>query len=276
MKWNRLKNRIRSKPELIDPYRVMSYRAAKKTWKIQGRPDTWDFMEGARIKAAKTPSEWEALTGISRKQYVSSVNASRRLAIALIVVILMASFMACTVPGRALAKAIYETFTTFVGNMLYISTEQDMEAPIPVPVEGSTNSIRNFNSLEEASQQLTQPLLYFHNGKYIWQNTSIEETEVNGKSISTEYLLDNILIKITQQWLPEGYPVDTDILLDNAEYFSINIDLGIQIYGAYTEQDHSYYGSTIMDPCIIHIGIMNIPEKESISDILNDLSVYSR
>ncbi len=157
MKWIRLKNRICSKPELIDPYRVMSYRAAKKTWKIQGRPDTWEFMEGARIKAAKTPSEWEALTGISRKKHVSSVNASRRLAIALIVVILMASFMACTVPGRALAKAIYETFTTFVGNMLYISMEQDTDKELSVPPIVFSDSTSARLTIEEAMHKSISP-----------------------------------------------------------------------------------------------------------------------
>lgn len=275
MKWNRLKNRIRSKPELIDPYRVMSYRAAKKTWKIQGRPNTWDFMEGARIKAAKTPSEWEALTGISRKQYVSSANASRRLAIALIVIILMASFMACTVPGRALAKAIYETFTTFVGNMLYISTQEDMHERMPVPEKNSSDTILQNPTLEEAYLEINQPLLYLDGTQYIQEELVVEST-VQGWSVSTNYTLGEINICMIQKWYSEGHPLDTDLYLDNAEYYTTSISTDIHLYGTYTDHEHCYNGSTLIGSSVIYIGIMNIYEQKSINSILNDLALYSQ
>lgn len=275
MKWIRLKNRIRSNPELIDPYRVMSYRAAKKTWRIQGRPDTWEFMEGARVKAGKTPSEWEALTGISRKQYVSSANASRRLAIALIVVILMASFMACTVPGRALAKEIYETFTNFVGNMLYISTQQDMNERMPVPEKNSFDISLQNPTFEETYLQINQPLLYLSGNQYTQTDFIIEST-AQGWSVSTTYTFGEIRISVIQQWFPEGHPLDTDLYLDNVNYYSRDTSAGIHIHGTYTELEHCYNGSTLIGSSVIYIGIMDIYEQITIDSILDDLALYSQ
>lgn len=275
MKWNRLKNRIRSKPELIDPYRVMSYRAAKKTWKIQGRPDTWDFMEGARIKAAKTPSEWEALTGISRKQYVSSANASRRLAIALIVIILMASFMACTVPGRALAKAIYKTFTTFVGNMLYISMEQDTDNTLSVPQIIFSDSTSAKLTIEEAYIQINKPLFYLHGDEYTLKDI-VAETKAQGKSLSSYYIRNDINITLKQQWFTEGHPLDADILLDDAQYYETDTRANIHFYGAYTNSDQCYVGSAIVGSSAIYISMNNILDLDNIDQILNDLTYYSQ
>lgn len=274
MKWIRLRNRIRSKPELIDPYRVMSYRAAKKTWKIQGRPDTWEFMEGARIKAAKTPSEWEALTGISRKQCVSSANASRRLAIALIVVILMASFMACTVPGRALAKEIYETFTTFVGNMLYVTTEPNTNDKVPIPEEGIGSNFYINQSIVEAYADINQPLLYLNDNKYNAGEITVSKDKMIGTSLFTNYRLDDIQINIIQRWFPEGYVYDTNILLENAQYFTTKINDHLQFYGSYTDFDHTYIGTTLVKSSVVYVTITNIYNIEIIDQILNDLIYY--
>ncbi len=275
MKWIRLKNRIRSKPELIDQLRVMSYRDAKKTWRIQGRPDTWEFMEGARIKAAKTPSEWEALTGISRKQYVSSANTSKRLATALLVVILLASFMACTVPGRALAKAIYETFTTFIGNMLYISTEQDADKDLSVPKIVYSESTSDNLTIEEAYSQIKEPLLYIQSDAYTLERIVIQ-TKPQGIFLSSYYIENNISITIKQQWYTQDHPLDADILLDEAVYYEDYTTANLHFYGGYTVSDHCYIGSTIVGSSAVYVSMSNIQKPDSIGQILNNIIIYSQ
>jgi len=260
---------------MIDPYRIMNYRAAKKAWREQGRLSTWEFMEGARIKAAKTPSEWEALTGIKR-EYKGKISATtRRWAVALIIIILFSSFMAFTVPGRALAKQLYEVFTTFVGNMLHVSIEPYSNAEITAPqAELEATGERSDHSLEQAYSDINRPLAYLKNDCYVLDSIDILVTKSTGTSYYATYLFDDVVIRVKQLWPVNGDVLDYNLLLENASYRQINTNAGFTFNGAYTSRDHNYFGCALINDATIYISIDNVYGWNEINKILEDIDLY--
>ncbi|MEL7657823.1 MAG: hypothetical protein AAGU75_18165, partial [Bacillota bacterium] len=174
---------------------------------------------------------------------------------------------------RALAKAIYETFTTFVGNMLYISTQEDMHERMPIPEMESPQKIIQNTSLAKAYQQINQPLLYLNDKKYILENVIIK-MKVQGNFIFSYYALDDIRITLNQKWLKEGRFLESDILLESAQYYETDTRANLHFYGAYTNSDKSYVGSAIVESSAIYVTITNIQDISYIDQILNDLIFY--
>ncbi len=260
---------------MIDPYRIMNYRAAQKAWREQGRLSTWEFMEGARIKAAKTPSEWEALTGIKRKYKGKSSSATRRWAIALIIIILFSSFMAFTVPGRALAKKLYEVVTTFVGNMLYVATVSETDLITQAPQKETVDECKRVSSLQDAFSQIKEPILCLNSEKYRIDSITLVKKRATGRLMITEYTLDDIRIHVMQKWPTEGTPLELNLLLENGQYHEYVNQINLHFYGSYTENDHAYFGGTINDPSTGYVSIENVSDVGSIESILSDIAYYS-
>ncbi|HWR23458.1 MAG TPA: hypothetical protein VN366_08270, partial [Feifaniaceae bacterium] len=124
MNWPGLRRRIRLKPYLIDPYRKISRREARRIWKEQGRPDVFELLEGARKKAGMTPEEWQTLTGLKVKNARAAAHSAvlRRWAIACAVVLALSAFLALTAPGQAFAAKVYRTVVTIIENYIKISS----------------------------------------------------------------------------------------------------------------------------------------------------------
>ena len=274
-KWIKLKNRISDNPSLIDPYRIMNYRAAKKAWRVHGRLSTWEFMEGARIKAAKTPSEWEALTGIKRKHKGEISSATRRWAIALMIIILISSFLTFTVPGRALAKKLYEVVTTFVGNMLYVGTASEINSINQVPERGTADDPTRVSSLQDACAQIKEPILCLNSEKYEINSITLSNARAAGRLMVTEYTLDDVKIALIQKWPPEGTPLELNLLLENGEYHEYVNQINLHFYGSYTEKDRTYFCGTINAPSTGYVCINDVSDFESVESILSDITFYS-
>lgn len=276
IKWIKLKKKISDNPSMIDPYRIMNYRAAKKTWKEQGRLSTWELMEGARIKAAKTPSEWEALTGIKREYKGETSSATRRWAIALIIIILFSSFMAFTVPGRALAKKLYDVFTTFVGNMLYVSYSSDLDKILEAPEKEFDNNTIHVYSIEEAYDYVKQPIHYLADERYTFICITISESKAKGELVSIDYEFNDMQINLRQRWIPEASLLETSLSLDNGQYLETITDSDVHFYGSYTEGDCSYLGIALLDNSTLYVGIEHVNDTKLISSILNDITYYAQ
>ncbi len=292
MTWSKLKKKIRNRPSLIDPYRSISYKQARRLWKELGRPDAMELMEGARIKAGKTREEWEAITGLSfrklRKLERPRVfGISRRFAIACIIALLFASFLAFTTPGRTLAHAIYETFSTIIGDMLHISVTDDLDAMLiepktPAPAEGngpeslvlSENSEQAEASLAQAQAQVDEPLLYLEGENYHLENIAASNSNVMGTMVESIYRLDGHEILLTQRWPLENQPMEANLNLEEGTYYASASEIGLHFEGAYVEADHSYLGGTISDSMIVFIQISNISDLNGIDKIVSDIAYY--
>lgn len=292
MTWSKLKKKIRNRPSLIDPYRSISYKQARRLWKELGRPDAMELMEGARIKAGKTREEWEAITGLSfrklRKLERPRVfGISRRFAIACIIALLFASFLAFTAPGRTLAHAIYETFSTIIGDMLHISTTDDLDAMLiepktPAPAEGngpeslvlSENSEQAEASLAQAQAQVGEPLLYLEGENYHLENIAASNSNVMGTMVESIYQLDGHEIRLIQRWPLENQPKEVNLNLEEGAYYLSTSKTGLNFEGTYTEVDRSYVGGTVTDSMVVLIYINEVTDPDNVNEIIGDVAYY--
>lgn len=269
MKWTRLRNRIRANPALLDPDRQLSLRQARAKWRKVGRPTVAELMGGARRKAGMSQQEWKQLTGYEDREKRRPLRM-RRLAIVSIVALVLALFMVFTAPGKALAQAIYETFTTIIGNVLHISAQQDPSFATSAP-EYSKSEVQTLGTLSDIAAQIEGPVFYLKGEQYVLVNRRIAELEFIDTSLETEYQYGDISIYITQRWFLKNQPEDSNIDLDG-EYSPINAGDGYIFQGVYTEADHTYVGGLSMCGTSVTIGINNIDDLATAKNIVLDVS----
>ena len=279
MKWYRLKRRIRLKPNLIDPYRSISYREARRIWRTEGRPGALEILEGARKKAGKTPEEWEALTGLKQKQtYRTPGAAVRRWAFACVFVLLVSAFLAFTAPGRAFAAKVYRTFTTIAENILNIraTEERDTSEIEPEAALIKTERIK-LSSLHEAQQESGKSLLYLPTASYILDEIRINHSETMGLIVWTKYTGSaNSTILIEQRWPLEGQSSDLNLFFENASYYSTNTALGLIFHGAYLEGSKSYLGGAIQEEVLITLNVDCIDHPEEVDEIVQAIQYFKK
>lgn len=279
MKWNRLKRRIRLKPDLIDPYRSISHREARRIWRKEGRPGVFEVLEGARKKAGKTPEEWEALTGLRQKQaYPAPGAAVRRWTVACAVVLLIGAFLAFTAPGRAFAAKVYQTFTTIAENILNIRATEERNTSDVEPNAGVSEDERiKLSSLDEAAKQADHDLLYLANKEFLLESIDIRSSQVTGLIVWSKYKTpDKITIIIQQRWPLNGQKAELDLLFENATYYASISPTGLIFQGAYTKDDQTYLGGAIQDNMLITINISPVSQPEGVNPIIEKLGYYKK
>lgn len=277
MNWPRLKRRLRLQPYLIDPYRSISHREARRIWRKEGRPDVLELLEGARKKAGKTPEEWRALTGLHTKDTrVSHGTALRRWAIACVFVLLASAFLAFTAPGRAFAVQVYRTFTTIAENILNIrATEEPDTSDVEPKAEISEDEKVKLSSLAEAHKKIEKPLLYLGKDKYDLQDVTVTNRETMGLMIISKYTdSEGRSIDLLQRWPLDGQQIQLDLTFENAIHHISYSPTGLVFDGAYVEIDNSYQGGTVQDSMLITIEIVPIQSLETIDAIIQDITYY--
>ena len=271
MKWFRLKKRIRLNPAMLDPYRQLNIRQARAKWREVGRPTAAELMDGARIKAAKSNSEWEEITGYKDTSVETRTVRLRRLAIVCAVALLLALFMTFTVPGRALAQTIYNAITTIIGDMLYI---QNSNSPLNNEPQYQSSESSINTTLSAINKQLNRPLLYLKGADYILKSAVISDGGYKGLVVELNYAIDTTDIYITQRWPLNDQPIDASIGMSNGLYHEAHSGMGLSFIGAYTENDQSYVGSIIMDSEDVSIRISNASSLSAIDKIVHDIDFY--
>ncbi len=273
MKWYRLKRRIRLKPNLIDPYRSISYREARRIWRTEGRPGALEILEGARKKAGKTPEEWEALTGLKQKQtYRTPGAAVRRWAFACVFVLLVSAFLAFTAPGRAFAAKVYRTFTTIAENIFIRKEENPSVSYLEPRSEYDDGNSVKMESLQNAYESIGKPFLYFPDKQY--SLTSIETVKnQSGTILITQYTKGDVLIHLIHRWPQKGQENKLVIQRLDEQYYSTYTSSGLLIEGIYAE-DHTYQGGTVGDDFIIKVILEQVTNASEIESIVNPITFY--
>lgn len=279
MKWNRLKRRIRLKPDLIDPYRSISHREARRIWRKEGRPGVFEVLEGARKKAGKTPEEWEALTGLRQKQaYHAPGAAVRRWAVACAVVLLIGAFLAFTAPGRAFAAKVYQTFTTIAENILNIrATEERNTSDVEPNAELSETERMKLSSLDEAEKQVGMPLLYLADTNYRLDEIDISNSPITGLAVLSKYSsFKNTVITIEQNWPIDGQKVELDLFISSGEHYSFDSASGLSFEGVYVEADDSYLGGAVQGTMLVTVGTSPIDNIESVENMIQNIKFFNK
>ncbi len=272
MKWPGLKRRLRLKPYLIDPYRSISHREARRIWKEQGRPDIWELLEGARKKAGKTPEEWQALTGLKAKRPHASHATIRRWAVACVFVLLAGAFLAFTAPGRAFAAQVYKTFTTIAENIFIRKEEHPAESYAEPRSEHEDSDSVKVASLEDAYASIGRPLLYFPDKQYVLKSIETRKTQ-SGTILITQYVRDDVTIHLVHRWPQEGQDSELTIQLLDGEYHSVYTASGLLMEGTYAE-DHTYQGGTVGDDFTIKIILEHLEDADEIASIIQPIMFF--
>ncbi len=275
MNWPGLKRRIRFQPNLIDPYRKISYREARRIWKEHGRPDVLELLEGVRKKSGMTPEEWQALTGLKVKNArVIHSAALRRWAAACVFVLLFSAFLAFTAPGRAFAAQVYRTVVTIVENYIRISTDEDPSIKLEPRTEIHESSQDSVNSVSEVYDQINDTIFYLPDTKYTLKSITVTNSRARGRSVSSKYVIDQTSIYIVQRWPLDEQKKDVGIKMDDAIYHSTYGSNSLLFEGVYTEKENTYHGIAMESSYIIAVDIEHIFTLEDIDDIVSDLLPY--
>lgn len=277
MNWPRLKRRLCLQPYLIDPYRSISYREARRIWRKEGRPDALELLDGARKKAGMTPEEWRALTGLPIKATrVPHSTALRRWAVACIIVLIASAFLAFTAPGRAFAAKVYRTVTTIAENILNIRATQERDASVVEPkAEISKDETARFLSLDEAYRKIQQPLLCFEKSNYDLKDITVTHRDTMGLTILSKYTdSEGRRIDLYQRWPLDGQQIQLDLTFENAVHHTSYSPTGLVFDGAYVAIDRSYHGGTIQDSMLTTIEITPIEDLETIDAIIQDITYF--
>lgn len=285
MNWLKAKRLIRRKPYLLDPYRCRSAEEAQKILDEEGVLSPDALLSAARVRAGMSEAEWEAYTGISSEEMRRKIerltpirigkvfSLSRRAAVTLIIVVVLALFMACTPIGRALAVAAYNAIVEVVDGILYIRTDEEADiSRDELTIESIEDAITYFDSVSDAAEQIDEPILCFQNDAAELDGICMVSNPIDGTYLESRYLLhDGIKVAIEQSW--GGKHEENVVANPMQETISVLLDNGIAIDGVYSSSDSVFVGVAVAPYTVIRICVENIHETDTIQELLNDLTM---
>lgn len=230
-------------------------------------------------------AEWEAYTGISSEEMRRKIerltpirigkvfSLSRRAAVALIIVVVLVLFMACTPIGRAWVVAAYNAIVEVVDGILYIRTDEEADiSRDELTIESIEDAITYFDSVSDAVEQIDEPILCFQNDAAELDGICMVSNPTDGTYLKSSYLLhDGIKIAIEQSW--GGKHEENVVANPMQETISVLLDNGIVIDGVYSSGDSAFVGAAVAPYTVIRISIENIHETDTIQKLLNDLTM---
>lgn len=286
MRWGKIKRKLQQKPYLLDPYRVRSRRDARKMLYEQGLPCAAEVLEAARIRAGKSPKEWESLIGMSREKLARKCRAampvrfghvalvSRRAVLGLGVILLLGFFFGFTYPGRALAKAVYNAVVEVMEDVLHISADTDESVWRPVPiVAGNINEEFEFDTLEELIEYVDYPVFCLDAEDAIITKISFFKSRHLGESISINYQFIDRTIKIRQTHSNYFEYGEDYLTSDECTLCSFQLSSGIMINGVLSNKDNTFVGVTAIESCVINYIISDCTTEATAISILEKLKI---
>ena len=285
MRWGKIKRKLQQKPYLLDPYRVRSRRDAKKMLYEQGLPCAAEVLEAARIRAGKSPEEWESLIGMSREKLARKCRAampvrfghvalvSRRAVLGLGVILLLGFFFGFTYPGRALAKAVYNAVSDLIESMLYVSSDADGPVVHTVPVvTENVNEEYTFDTLEELVDFVGYPIYHLAEKEDALTEIEMRRVTYLGERIYISYQFDDRRVGIYQANLEFSLFDGYYMIAGEAESCYIELPSGIVIYGLLSLEDNTFMGTTNTGAYVITYYIDNC---ESTGDVIAALNGFT-
>ena len=286
MRWGKIKRKLQQKPYLLDPYRVRSRRDARKMLYEQGLPCAAEVLEAARIRAGKSPTEWESLIGMSREKLARKCRAampvrfghvalvSRRAVLGLGIILLLGFFFGFTYPGRALAKAVYNVVCELIENVLYVSSNANNSVVRTVPVITEVmNETHEFKTLEGLTDFVDYPVYHLAGKEDAITEIEMRRVTYLGERIYISYQFDDNRIDMYQSNLKFGVYTDYFMTAGKAEPCRIELPSGIVIDGLLSLEDNSFIGTTNTGAYALTYIIYNCESAEDIASMLSSLTL---
>ena len=286
MRWGKMKRKLlMPKPYLLDPLRVRSRREVKRLIREEGVPSAMEVLESARIRAKLDPERWEALIGMSQEELARKCrkvapvrlgSVSRRVALAIGLVLLAALFLAATPPGRAFARSFYNAVSELIGNILHVQASAEAGPVLAVQsVSGLEEEIElHFDSIDALADYVEHPVYYLASSDAVVEDITFTELENLGKRIEITYSVSDVTITLIQAERLYTEAKEAVIIGAGAgnQLRKFKCSSGIDIFGVYTEQDASFVGTTVNEEYVLNCVFENCGDEAGIQAILDMLS----
>ena len=285
MNWGTAEKIFQRKPYLLDPYRCRSMKDAKELLAREGMPSAEQVLTAARLRVGMSMSEWEAYTGMSTKtmerkckrvtpvRFGGLLALPRRVVVALAIIIILATFMACTPLGRSLAVRAYNAIVEVIDWILYVRSEgADDTALVEQAITDTDDYVIQFDSLDAMLSYVERPVFSLPDDSFELISAQFTSSLLFGDQLECTYInSDDINIVIKQKWINKN---ESRITADDADAF-ITIDLtnGCTIEGVYSLTDETFVGSIVDDDILAHILIYDVDAYESIEQIAFSLII---
>lgn len=285
MNWGTAEKIFQRKPYLLDPYRCRSMKDAKELLAREGMPSAEQVLTAARLRVGMSMSEWEAYTGMSTKtmerkckrvtpvRFGGLLALPRRVVVALAIIIILATFMACTPLGRSLAVRAYNAIVEVIDGILYVRSEgADDTALVEQAITDTDDYVIQFDSLDAMLSYVERPVFSLPDDSFELISAQFTSSLLFGDQLECTYInSDDINIVIKQKWINKN---ESRITADDADAF-ITIDLtnGCTIEGVYSLTDETFVGSIVDDDILAHILIYDVDAYESIEQIAFSLII---
>lgn len=285
MRWGKLKRKLlMPKPYLLDPLRVRSRREVKRLIREEGAPSAMEVLESARIRAKLDPERWEALIGMSQEELARKCrkvapvrlgSVSRRVALAIGLVLLAALFLAATPPGRAFARSFYNAVSELIGNILHVQASAEAGPVLAVPsVSGLEEEIElHFDSIDALADYVEHPVYYLASSDAVVENITFTESGNLGKRTEITYSVNGATVMLIQaERLYTEAKQSIVIIGTGSQLRKFECGGGINIFGVYTEQDASFVGTTVNEEHVLNCMLENCGDEAGVQAILDMLS----
>lgn len=285
MNWGTAEKIFQRKPYLLDPYRCRSMKDAKELLAREGMPSAEQVLTAARLRVGMSMSEWEAYTGMSTKtmerkckrvtpvRFGGLLALPRRVVVALAIIIILATFMACTPLGRSLAVRAYNAIVEVIDGILYVRSEgADDTALVEQAITDTDDYVIQFDSLDAMLSYVERPVFSLPDDSFELISAQFTSSPLFGDQLECTYINSNgTKIIIKQEWKDSN---ESRITADDADAF-VTIDLtnGCTIEGVYSLTDETFVGSIVGDDILAHISICDVDAYESIEQIAFSLII---
>lgn len=285
MRWGKMKRKLlMPKPYLLDPLRVRSRREVKRLIREEGAPSAMEVLESARIRAKLDPERWEALIGMSQEELARKCrkvapvrlgSVSRRVALAIGLVLLAALFLAATPPGRAFARSFYNAVSELIGNILHVQASAEAGPVLAVQsVSGLEEEIElHFDSIDALADYVEHPVYYLAGSDAVVEDILFTQARRFGKRIEITYSVNGAAVMLIQT--ERLYTEDKGsivIIGTGSQLRKFECGGGINIFGVYTEQDASFVGTTVNEEHVLNCMFENCGGEAGVQTILDMLS----
>jgi hypothetical protein len=245
-----------------------------------------EVLESARIRAKLDPERWEALIGMTQEELARKCrkvtpvrfgrlgSVSRRVALAIGLVLLAAVFLAATPPGRAVARSFYNAVSELIGNILHVRSSAEDGPVLAVPsVSGLEEEIElHFDSIDALADYVEHPVYYLADSDAVVEDITLTKSWQMGECIETTYSVSDVTVTLIQ--IERLYATVKDDIIAGADsqLYEFKGNGGIDVSGVYVEQDASFVGTMVNEEYVLNCVFENCGDETGIQAILDMLS----
>ncbi len=263
---------------------ILSRKEAERIYN-SGFPTFEEMIDGAKKRFDLPKNAWhhfdEVISSKAQPQRDISINffaAHKRLAVALMIILIVISFFTLVPFGRALAADFFNMIMRVIDGRIEITSEY----PDYEKYENVNLVAEQYNEVDSENIEENVPISYPNIEAFIsktgltpititadWfkcQTIQSYEDEEQGLTLTVQYLSsEDLLVMVTQRWNNEQ---NIAFQVEDATYDKATILNNIELYYAIDPIDGSFFGTAVLDDSLLIVGAEKGIEIDRLLDIL--------